>query len=167
MTVSFKDEVLRIDQEKPGLIERFKSDFGSDDVMLLIYFGIGCLMNEVDHVIMPADLDDLSLDVLKYNLVLAVLDVGCFGIANTSYSGIGKTIEEALDAVDLEVRTTRIKYPSNSLLSLALIEEFGELARALIDCELVAAPGERVYAEAIQVAAMIVRVAEEAVVLEG
>ena len=60
-----------------------------------------------------------------------------------------------------EVEGARTKFPKNQHKLAALQEEAGELAQALIDHSRGNATPQQVYKEAIQVAAMAVRVAEE------
>lgn len=61
-----------------------------------------------------------------------------------------------LSEVAAEVDRARAKFPSPAGSMVALMEEVGELARAMLD-----EPDARVRAEAVQVAAMAMRVAEE------
>ena len=61
-----------------------------------------------------------------------------------------------LDEIGYEVGRARRKFPSPEASMCALTEEVGELAKALLD-----ESHERVIEEAIQVAAMAVRVATE------
>lgn len=56
--------------------------------------------------------------------------------------------------VEAEVRRARDKFPVANLTMAALTEEVGELAKAMLD-----EPWKRVRAEAVQVAAMALRVA--------
>ena len=70
-----------------------------------------------------------------------------------------------------EVRHARTKFPSNKHNLAALVEEVGELAQALIEHDFLENPAEHpnklqiyteaIYKEAIQVACMAIRVAEE------
>jgi len=55
-----------------------------------------------------------------------------------------------------EVNRAREKFPKNDLLMVALTEEVGELAKALLD-----ESPERIYAEAVQVACVAARIATE------
>lgn len=61
-----------------------------------------------------------------------------------------------LDQIGHEVARARAKFPSPNLNMLALTEEVGELAKALMD-----EPRANVRAEAVQVACMAIRVALE------
>lgn len=61
-----------------------------------------------------------------------------------------------LEQVKEELKRARAKFPSSRHSMTALMEEVGELAKAMLD-----ESPERVYAEAVQVAAMAARVAEE------
>lgn len=61
-----------------------------------------------------------------------------------------------LEQVAAELKRARTKFPSSRHSMTALMEEVGELAKAMLD-----ESPERVYAEAVQVAAMAARVAEE------
>ena len=70
------------------------------------------------------------------------------------FPGISPATSEALDQ---EVCRTRNKFPDNKHLLAALVEEVGELAEALIKGE----GAERIKAEALQVAAVAVRIIEE------
>lgn len=67
-----------------------------------------------------------------------------------------KYMLDALDDVADEIRSAKAKFPANDLLMVALTEEVGELAKALLD-----ESPERIYAEAIQVACVAVRIATE------
>lgn len=62
-----------------------------------------------------------------------------------------------LEALQREVRACRTKFPGNRFMLAALTEEVGELARALLQ----RAPREKVINEAIQVATIALRIAEE------
>ena len=64
--------------------------------------------------------------------------------------------------INAELTRARTKFANPSRNYIALCEEVGELAKALLDCK----PGDRessvaVYKEAVQVAAMAIRVMEE------
>lgn len=69
--------------------------------------------------------------------------------------------QETQYCIDAEVRFARAKFSGNNLNFPALVEEVGELAKALLDHAYGKAEAVDVYAEAIQVAAMAIRVAEE------
>lgn len=58
--------------------------------------------------------------------------------------------------IPAEVRRARSKFPGSTLSMCALMEEVGELAEAMLD-----KPASEVRAEALQVAAMAVRIATE------
>lgn len=73
-------------------------------------------------------------------------------LGGSSYAGISRFLLE----VDAEVARARQKFPSSDGAMVALVEEVGELAKALLD-----ESWDRVRAEAIQVAGMALRVAEE------
>jgi len=60
-----------------------------------------------------------------------------------------------------ELRGARAKFPGHKHKFAALVEEVGELAQALIDHDRGEQTASQVYAEAVQVAAMAIRVAEE------
>lgn len=62
-----------------------------------------------------------------------------------------------LSAVDAEITRARQKHPGNAHLMVALIEEVGELGKALLEKE----SPNRVYAEAVQVACVAARIATE------
>lgn len=62
-----------------------------------------------------------------------------------------------LSDVQREVEQGRERFPGNGHLYVALAEEVGEVARALLDCE----RPESLRAECVQVAAMAMRLAEE------
>jgi hypothetical protein len=64
-----------------------------------------------------------------------------------------------LDCIAREVVAARAKFPGNNRQFAALAEEFGELAQALLDHAYGKGTPEEVYAEAVQVAAMAMRVA--------
>jgi hypothetical protein len=64
--------------------------------------------------------------------------------------------QEFLKRVAREVESARTQFPEASLTLAALTEEVGELAKALLE-----EPSYRVYREAVQVAAMALRVAVE------
>jgi hypothetical protein len=67
------------------------------------------------------------------------------------------TTRELLDATEREIARARQKFPGNRFLLAALQEEVGELARELLQKK---GPG-RIIAEAIQVAGLAIRIAEE------
>lgn len=62
-----------------------------------------------------------------------------------------------LEAVGAETERARAKFPGARHQCVALVEEVGEVARALLDGE----GSERIWAECVQVAAMAQRIAEE------
>lgn len=62
-----------------------------------------------------------------------------------------------LDRLVAEILRARTKFPGNALLLAALTEEVGELAQALLQRQ----GPERVTAEALQVATVALRIAEE------
>ena len=66
--------------------------------------------------------------------------------------------ELTLQAISAEVFLARSKFPSNRLLLSMLVEEVGELARALLQRK----DRDDIEKEAIQVAAVAVRIIEEA-----
>lgn len=71
-------------------------------------------------------------------------------------------IERSLLEIRHELGKARNKFPMPNRTFVALSEEVGELAKALLDCK----PGDTasnqaVYAEAMQVACMAIRVMEE------
>lgn len=63
--------------------------------------------------------------------------------------------------IDAELKFARAKFSGSNLNFPALVEEIGELAKALLDHSFDKADAAEVYAEAIQVAVMAIRVAEE------
>lgn len=65
--------------------------------------------------------------------------------------------QQTLADVAHEVHRARTKFPGNRLLLAALMEEVGELARAYLQRE----GPDRVRKEAIQVACVALRIAEE------
>ena len=62
-----------------------------------------------------------------------------------------------MDAVAAEVIRARIKFPDNTHKLAALVEEVGELAQAMLQGK----PWDEIEKEAIQVAAVAVRIIEE------
>ena len=62
--------------------------------------------------------------------------------------------DQFLAEVRAEIARARSKFPNNDLTTIALTEEVGELAKALLD-----ESADRVRSEAVQVAAMAARVA--------
>jgi NTP pyrophosphatase (non-canonical NTP hydrolase) len=62
-----------------------------------------------------------------------------------------------MDAIGAEVMRARIKFPGNRFLLAALTEEVGELAQAMLQ----RAPKDEIEKEAIQVAAVAIRILEE------
>jgi NTP pyrophosphatase (non-canonical NTP hydrolase) len=62
-----------------------------------------------------------------------------------------------LQAISAECIKARHKFPNNRLLLAALMEEVGELARALLQGK----PKDEIDKEAIQVASVAVRIIEE------
>lgn len=65
-------------------------------------------------------------------------------------------VDRFLDKVHNEVLNAIEKFPQPNACMTALTEEVGELAKALME-----EPSERVYKEAVQVAAMAARIAVE------
>jgi NTP pyrophosphatase (non-canonical NTP hydrolase) len=63
--------------------------------------------------------------------------------------------------IDAELGFARAKFPENKHKLAALVEEVGELAQALLHHDRGKATGAEVFAEAIQVAVMAIRIAEE------
>lgn len=71
-------------------------------------------------------------------------------------------LERTMLEIDAELERARTKFPMPNPTFVALVEEVGELAQALLKCR----PGspehsKRVYEEAIQCATMAIRVLEE------
>jgi hypothetical protein len=64
-------------------------------------------------------------------------------------------------AVAAELVRARAKFPGTTNVTVALAEELGELSKALLDHSYGKGENDAVYAEAVQVAAMAQRVAEE------
>ena len=67
------------------------------------------------------------------------------------------SLDATLISVGGEVRRARVKHPGNAHLLAALVEEVGELAKALLERE----PRERLRAEAMQCACVAIRIMEE------
>lgn len=65
--------------------------------------------------------------------------------------------KETLVSVSQEVARARLRFPNREKLLAALVEEVGELARAMLDCE----GADRVRSEAEQVACLAIRIIEE------
>jgi len=63
--------------------------------------------------------------------------------------------------ISAELSFARAKFPGSNLNFPALVEEVGELSKALLDHSCGKATADEVFAEAIQVATMAIRVAEE------
>jgi len=63
--------------------------------------------------------------------------------------------------IDAELRFARAKFPGSNLNFPALVEEVGELSKALLENSSGKVEPKDVFAEAIQVAVMAIRVAEE------
>ena len=66
-----------------------------------------------------------------------------------------------IEAVAAEVVKARAKWPGNRVQLAALTEEVGELAQALLQHDYEGGAAAKVWKEAVQVAAMAVRVATE------
>lgn len=66
-----------------------------------------------------------------------------------------------VEDVAAELLKARAKFPSSALSLAALTEELGELARAMLHLRAGKTPAEHVWQEAVQVAAMVQRVAVE------
>ena len=62
--------------------------------------------------------------------------------------------QKFIEAVSEEIKKARAKFPHNDVQMIALVEEVGELAKALMD-----ESNENVWKEAVQVATMALRVA--------
>ena len=65
--------------------------------------------------------------------------------------------QRTIDAVQAEVARARAKFPANRFLLAALLEEAGELAQAMLQKKSRA----EIVKEAIQVACVAIRIAEE------
>lgn len=59
-----------------------------------------------------------------------------------------------LREVEIEIRRGRAKFPGDRVTMVAFAEEFGEVAKALLD-----EPGAQVWQEAVQAATMAARIA--------
>lgn len=64
-------------------------------------------------------------------------------------------------SIDGELMGAKAKFPTNEFLLPALVEEVGELAKAMMEHTRGTGEAQRVFDEAIQVAAMAIRIAEE------
>ncbi len=71
--------------------------------------------------------------------------------------------DATMRAIAEEVEIARLKFPTGKHLLAALGEEFGEVCRALLEFHYEGGPRENVIAEAVQVAAMAIRIIEEGV----
>jgi NTP pyrophosphatase (non-canonical NTP hydrolase) len=69
--------------------------------------------------------------------------------------------DRLLYCVKHELNSARNKFPTNQFLLAALVEEVGELSQSLIDHEFDKKTKVEIYEEAIQVAAMALRIAQE------
>jgi len=69
--------------------------------------------------------------------------------------------EQTSYVIGAELVFARQKFPGNKMMLAALVEEVGELAKALLDHSRGKATAAEIYAEAIQVATMAIRIAEE------
>lgn len=80
----------------------------------------------------------------------------------STLSGLGRERDEYtddptarfMDDVTDELKRARAKFPGDRIMTIALAEEFGELAKAMLD-----EPGANVWNEAVQTAVMAARVA--------
>ena len=72
-------------------------------------------------------------------------------------------VDTFLENVKEEVADARKKFPTTHHLMVALMEEVGELANALLEHDKTGSPGmaKNVYEEAVQVACVALRVATE------
>ena len=77
-------------------------------------------------------------------------------LSNLVVTGIPESDIEFVELLLDEVAFARGKYPSNTVLFAALVEEVGEVAKALQD-----ETRDRLVAELVQVAAMALRLAVE------
>lgn len=110
--------------------------------------------------------NDYKLSNINHTFWLMIKD-------NIAYKGEGKTNIEALDQIreqyqkrskmentltliSNEVERARRKFPGAADLTVALMEECGELAQATLKCD-----QENIIKEAIQVAAVAIRIIEE------
>ncbi len=73
------------------------------------------------------------------------------------------TSERTQYDIDMEVAGAREKFPKNEDLIEALGEEFGELCQALLKRKHEKGTDQQVYTEAVQVAAVAIRIIEEGV----
>lgn len=69
--------------------------------------------------------------------------------------------ERVVYCIQTELRFARQKFPGNKLMLAALVEEVGELSKALIDHSRGKDTASHVFEEAVQVAAMAIRLAQE------
>lgn len=79
-------------------------------------------------------------------------------------NGLRMPEQLTLDAITAEVTRARLKFPNPNYLMTALMEEVGELAKAMMDHYVFHKPGadkDQIEREAIQVAAMAIRLLEE------
>lgn len=86
----------------------------------------------------------------------------CQDVDDKAHERLWASDGQTIRAIQMEIRAARSAFPGNRHLMAALVEEVGELAQALIQND----RGERtsnpeVFKEAVQVAAMAIRVAVE------
>ncbi len=72
-----------------------------------------------------------------------------------------KIDERIIYCIEAELTFARTKFPGKNLNFPALVEEVGELANAFLDHEYGKKEPHEIFAEAIQVAVMAIRCAEE------
>jgi hypothetical protein len=91
-----------------------------------------------------------------------MVDMGTFPsqplIRNCNYHPhiVDKSVSQFLALIRREVFRARMLFPSNQGVSLALVEEVGEVAKAYLD-----ESRDRIIEEAVQACAMVVRLALE------
>ena len=74
---------------------------------------------------------------------------------------VNERTEAFLEDVGAEIERARIKFPNSRLVLAALTEEVGELAQAMLKVAAGKWKPERIWEEAVQVAAMAARCATE------
>ena len=72
-----------------------------------------------------------------------------------------KMKESTIRNIDVELDHARVMFPMPNPTFVALVEEVGELAQALLKCQLQRVETRHVYNEALQVVVMGIRIMEE------
>ena len=136
-------------------------DLLSQDVDVRIFTSRGSEMDKLQRAMSDEQIYTWCLTHLGVTLpVTNVMDHMCLHITGARFfrniRNSGLILQEIFVSIGLELNRARAKFPSSECSMVALTEEVGELAKAMLD-----ESQQRIYQEAVQVACMAIRVATE------